>query len=382
MRIGYISVGNPNDVTYWSGIPYWTVRSLRAAGHHVELICRLRTTAKYVFLIQKIAAMIANSNFQAQRTRLVTISYAKQITRIIKKAGPFDLLLSDSSIPVSDLKTDIPAVFWTDATADMMIGYYKDKLWSLENSARRVAVAQEQRALERCTFALYASPWASRHVASNFDVKRSKIITRPFGPNMNVPRHLDTATLSERLKNFEVCKLLFIGRDWDRKGGPLTVAIVARLLALGVKASLTVVGCQPFAAGKVPDFVRQDGLINKSTQDGQDALASLYNSHHFFIMPSTAEAMGVVFVEAAAHALPAISTETGGISAVVINNKTGLLFSSDAGVEVYADRIIGVIKNPDIYIEMCRNARAVFEECWSWDVIIRDIEALVTTQVL
>jgi glycosyltransferase involved in cell wall biosynthesis len=57
----------------------------------------------------------------------------------------------------------------------------------------------------------------------------------------------------------------------------------------------------------------------------QDQLLQLYKSSAIFILPSLTEALGVVFLEAMAAAVPVIGTNVGGIPEIIHHNKNGIL---------------------------------------------------------
>ncbi|WP_137463714.1 glycosyltransferase, partial [Escherichia coli] len=43
------------------------------------------------------------------------------------------------------------------------------------------------------------------------------------------------------------------------------------------------------------------------------------------LLPTIADCYGMVFCEAAAFGLPVVATDTGGVSSIVINERTGIL---------------------------------------------------------
>lgn len=375
MKIAYVSLGDPLDVREWSGIPYWTVRKLRDAGHDVTVIGPLNRTMRYVYTFQKLSSRLRGNDIQLDRLSLMTKSFARQIRRRIGKRD-FDVILSSSSIPIADLAGSIPILFWTGAVIDMMINFYEDRAWKLTPHYLEIARMQEQRALTRCSYAIYASDWAANSVLEGYSVDRQKVVVRPYGPNLDVPGD-DVARerLVEEISQ-GICRFLFVGTDWQRKRGDLARDVVEALRAHGIDAHLTIVGRSLFAEREPPPFVEQKGFVDKGSDDGCRRLMELYASSHFFIMPSSAEALGVVFVEAAGFGLPSIATRVGGIPTVVHDKNTGLLLDPSAGPHEYVERVKELIESPQAYRKYRENTLAEFHRNWSWPSVVRDIENL------
>ncbi len=65
-------------------------------------------------------------------------------------------------------------------------------------------------------------------------------------------------------KSRDICKLLFIGVDWERKGGDVALKVVELLNNMGVQTELHIVGCDP--EGSMPTFVVRHGFIPKKTR--------------------------------------------------------------------------------------------------------------------
>jgi hypothetical protein len=64
----------------------------------------------------------------------------------------------------------------------------------------------------------------------------------------------------------------------------------------------------------VPEFVNVIGFIDKQTTDGERALTKLLLRSHFHVLFPSAEAFGVVFAEANAHAVPNLLLTTSAVS--------------------------------------------------------------------
>jgi glycosyltransferase involved in cell wall biosynthesis len=69
------------------------------------------------------------------------------------------------------------------------------------------------------------------------------------------------------------------------------------------------------------------------------------------VLPSNAEAFGISAVEASASGLPVIATETGGLSDIVVDQRTGFLIPV-GDVQALATRLRILVENPDLRWEM------------------------------
>jgi len=122
-------------------------------------------------------------------------------------------------------------------------------------------------------------------------------------------------------------RLLFVGRLVPEKGPSDLLAAVALLRAAGRDLDVVVVGNGPLreqlaaevAAQGLQDVVRLLGPV------GQDDLPSWYEWADVFCLPSYAEGVPVVLMEAMATELPVVTTRIAGIPELVRDGDTGLL---------------------------------------------------------
>jgi glycosyltransferase involved in cell wall biosynthesis len=110
--------------------------------------------------------------------------------------------------------------------------------------------------------------------------------------------------------------ILFVGVEWERKGGPDLVEAVRCLRADGVPARLTVIGCSPKISERWCEVL---GRIPPADLPRHYAQASL------LCVPSRREPAGIVFTEAGLYGLASVSTTVGGIPERVLHGATGLL---------------------------------------------------------
>ncbi|MCC7362936.1 MAG: glycosyltransferase family 4 protein [Dehalococcoidia bacterium] len=115
-------------------------------------------------------------------------------------------------------------------------------------------------------------------------------------------------------------RLLFVGGNFARKGGPLLVDLVRTR----------------FSGRCELDIVTRDavepapGVRVHRTEANSPELHALYRDADLFVMPTTAECFGLVTVEALASGLPVIVTDMGGARDIVDEGETGWLIEPDA----------------------------------------------------
>ena len=279
----------------------------------------------------------------------------------------YDLVFSPSSIYIPALPASTPAVFWTDAVFPDMVGYYEE-FSRLTASSVAHSERVERAALDRARVAIYSSRWAADG-AKRFSPKNAaRIHLVPFGANVSdEPCTQDALEMIQRRRG--AVKLLFAGVDWKRKGGAFALDVVRRARALGAEVELDLVGATPpeqDLAGL--SGVRAHGFISKAQAEGGEKLRMLMSEAHWLILPTKAECCAVVLAEAAAHGVPALTTDVGGNGTAVLHGKTGFLFPLTAPAEQWAEKIKTFSVSPDRYVEFARAARVHYDETINWGV--------------
>lgn len=135
------------------------------------------------------------------------------------------------------------------------------------------------------------------------------------------------ASLELAPKRASVPQVLCVGRLCAAKGQHQLLQASKRLHELGLSHHLTLVGAGPDEAS-LRDKARKLGIEQQVTFTGalgQDRVQRLYSQADLFVLPSYAEGVPVVLMEAMARGLPVVSTRITGIPELVEDKKTGLL---------------------------------------------------------
>jgi glycosyltransferase involved in cell wall biosynthesis len=291
-----------------------------------------------------------------------------------------DAVLSPGTIPVAYLETSLPLVTWTDATFASMLDYYPE-FSGVSPHRTRAGHEMERAALSRVDAAVYSSAWAARSAVEDYGADPARVSVIPFGANLeNEPDGAEVARAIEARSRQE-CRLLFMGVDWDRKGGDIALALASRLTESGVPTRLTVIGCRP-AGTRRSGLVDSFGFVPKSTADGEATIRRLLGGSHFLCLPSRADCTPIACCEASAYGLPSLVMKTGGVESVVRHGANGWVFDPEPFVERAADAIArGMSAYDDVYLPLAAACREEYLDRLNWAVSASTVLELVSRLV-
>ncbi len=165
--------------------------------------------------------------------------------------------------------------------------------------------------------------------------------------------------------------ILFVGVDWERKGGPQLVEAFNEVLRKIPDAGLTIVGCSPkidlpncTVTGKLPP----------------EKVGKFFNEAAVFCMPTLCEPFGIAYIEAFRFKLPVIATNLGAVPDFVIEGKTGFK------VEPYdtkqlSEKIIELIENPELCMELGKNGYDLTNEKYDWAVVAQKLKKFILQDI-
>jgi glycosyltransferase involved in cell wall biosynthesis len=315
-------------------------KSFLQAGIEVEFIDNLKSLSNKPFLF-RLRNFIYN-NLLKEKFGTYDSFYEprnlKHIARQVKKRinkTTGGIVFSPGSIAVSYLNINKPIVIWTDATFAVMHNYYEE-LSFLNKRTIRNCHLYEKKALKKSSLAIFSSEWAAKSSTEDYGTNPKKVKIIPYGANINSTRSINDIIGYNRNKSRKICKLLFVGKDWKRKGAEAAINVAKELNKQNIRTELTILGCHSPLEACLPDYIYTVGFVDKSKKDGELLINNLYSESHFFILPTIAECTPVVFSEANSFGLPVITTNTGGISSVIKNDINGKMFTPDMEISSWA----------------------------------------------
>jgi glycosyltransferase involved in cell wall biosynthesis len=317
---------------------------------------------------------LLRKRYAVDRASKVLQSYADQVSARLKGTS-VDVVFSPGTIPICYLESRAPIVFWTDATIAGMIDFYP-VFSDLCDESLRDLHRMEQAALSNCRLAIYTSHWAAGTAIKNYQVDPAKVKVVPFGANVVSVRDLEIIRANVSLRRMDVCKLLFVGTEWYRKGGDIAVEIAGSLNAIGLKTELTLLGCDH--DGPFPDFVSKTGFVSKKTAEGRARIDRLFAESHFLLLPSRADCVPVVIAEASSHGVPVVASNVGGISTAVKEDLNGFVLEDAGQLVTHACAIISkTMGNPAAYRELAIRSFGEYTDRLNWKTSGRLIRELL-----
>ncbi len=159
-------------------------------------------------------------------------------------------------------------------------------------------------------------------------------------------------------------RALFVGKDFQRKGGDLVLQAFSQVRQQVHAAELWMV-----TGEKVPAGLPLDGVRLLPPLWSREAFLDLYRQADLFVLPSRHETWGDVLLEAMAFGLPCIGVTGQAMEEIIRPGQTGLLVPPEQ-VETLADAMLFLFKQPEQRIQMGRAAWETVQCEFTWDSVV------------
>jgi alpha-maltose-1-phosphate synthase len=224
-------------------------------------------------------------------------------------------------------------------------------------------VLLDKRVFEAAACVVAWSERARQSVIEDYQIDDQKVKTIPPGVN------LDLLTYPDQTKkaNGALYKILFVGADFQRKGGYDLLEVF--LQSFSDCAELHLVTPTPL------DYIHPNIYVYPDIKAYSQKWLDLYSQVDLFVMPTYAEALGLVFMEAMAAGLPVIATNLPQIAEVVSNGETGFLIQP-GNRHALSTKIHHLIENPTLGRDMGSKGRKVVEQKFNAQDNFQKLEAI------
>jgi glycosyltransferase involved in cell wall biosynthesis len=165
-------------------------------------------------------------------------------------------------------------------------------------------------------------------------------------------------------------RIVFVGRQWERKGGPDLVAAFEIVRERQPGSSLVIIGCTP--------ELRVEG-VEVLGELPAERVGEQYSRAAVFCMPSLVEPFGIVFIEALSRGLPVVATSIGALPDIVEEGQSGYLHPPH-DVNGLADSLSKLLGDPQLCRSLGQHGRAYVRERYTWTCAVGLIAAQIRSR--
>lgn len=357
-----LSLGDPLSLHSRSGVNYNVFSRLSRNYNCIDIFdLDLRGGAK---------AWSAIKNFSFNRKRwgnkLHQNPWAFSVrTRVAEKMlnkikDRVDFVFQDGAMFMPGKDIDIPFVSYHDSNVILSSegGQFSQGAHYFGYKLRKT-IEQEREVYRKATIIFTMSDWLKQSLIADFGVDADNIHTVYAGVN--------TAAM-DFVKEYDGKTILFVGKDFERKGGEVVVEAF-KLVRQAIKgARLIVVGSQKRIG--VPGVCVQ-GLIIDRTK-----MADCFKQSSLFVMPSMFEPFGIVFAEAFGFRLPCIGANICATPEIIEEGKGGYLV--DPGdPKMLAEKMIRILSDMSLMKQMGDFGFEKVQRYYNWDAVVDRMVACI-----
>jgi glycosyltransferase involved in cell wall biosynthesis len=353
-------VGDANDISTWSGIPYFFLRAAKRQGLldggvslHPKALAHRRAAwnLRSLLLTGKARGYQYSEGFLS---RLFAQAH-------LSEAEPLNFITHFPLLPPRPWSRKWTVTPYIDATLKQNFEDY--------GFGQRIARAHREDTLARERDAYHAAErvvcfarWAADVVTDFYGVPASRCHVIFPGANL-IEEQIEEPSLEQApTTGGGALRLGFIGKDWERKGLPLLLEIATELTRRGVPTEVVTIGPDAKVLPRHP-CLRPQGFIDKHHE--MERFVALVRSFHFGCLLSSVEAFGISTFECLRLGVPVVGTRAGGI-VDSIPDGLGFLFDPKSGLDEIVSILESHAQNPDQYTALrSRVISRVSEFSWN-----------------
>lgn len=252
----------------------------------------------------------------------------------------------------------------------MKKNYPQDYLYSGFNN---IDIAELQKRAEcqkefyqQCAGIFTMGKWLADFLVNDCKISKTKV--HVVGAGMNVSG--ENIDYSSKEGN----KILFVGKDFKRKGGEIVIQ------AFRVLREQYMNNAELYIVGPMDNPLHNDEAgITYVGNVGKTEVAKYYNMCDVFCMPSYFEAYGIVFCEALAYGLPCIARNKYAMAEIIKDGEEGYLIEND-DVQILAKKMHDLLTNEVIKKTVQERCEEYIQK-YSWENIVEQMDSVMTNRV-
>lgn len=328
-----IDVIDTNIVGYWK---YYNI-----------IYCFLRTSG-----LKKYIAPLETISIPRMRSKYYMLKRTDAAIRKLKDVKHYDVVLQTSSIPFITNPINKHYCIFIDFTMKLAEREYPQ--WSTFHSEKdkNLWLELETKTYHNADCVFTASNHTKQSLIEDYKIPSQNILVVYEGVNI--------AKIPDIKKDYSNRTILFVGMDFERKGGDVLIKAFLEVKKVIIDAKLIIVGSNPRIDH--PDILVK-GYITR------EEMLNLYSTSAIFAMPSICEPFGLVFLEAMAYKLPCIGTTNDAMPEIIENNVSGFLVPPYDHMSL-ANKIVLLLNDEKLMESMGKKGQERVKERFTWDLVI------------
>lgn len=256
----------------------------------------------------------------------------------------------------------LPHFIYTDHTHLANLGYpLFDKKCLLSSEM----IELEKSIYKNATLNFTYSSNITNSIISEYSCPVEKVACVYAGSNV------DIENMTSDIERYKNKNILFVGIDWERKGGPDLLEAFEKVLKKHPDSKLIIIGANPkiknekcIVLGRIP--------IEK--------VPDYYKNASVFCMPTKREPFGLVYLEAMLYRLPVVATNIGAIPDFVQNDTNGYLVEP-GDVKGIAEALIKLLDNPQKCMTFGEYGYKLVTEKYTWEIVGKRMKEYITKSI-
>jgi glycosyltransferase involved in cell wall biosynthesis len=367
MKLLFACADRATDRLLWSGTVWNCWRALEHTGIEIGLFDEVPFSCPLALrVLHQLHKRFGRRVHYLQIEPAILRRAARRIEAQVRLQKCDGVFCPGTGVPINTfVRPEVPVFTYLDATKRSWTRAYHG-LATLCRRSRGQLDHIDRVGLANNRLSFFSSDWAADEARRDYGASAERTPVVPFGANLTQapkPSEVEAGILGRPRDHF---RCLFLGKEWERKGGPDALAVVRELRTRGLDATLDIVGCTPELAAEHQPFVRRHGFVDHSTLQGRKMFRDLLAQTHVLLFFSRAEAYGIALCEAAAFGVPALASRVGGIPTIIRHGANGWLTSAPVRPDLAANELENIFRSPGEYHRVAFAAREHFETRLNW----------------
>jgi phosphatidylinositol alpha-1,6-mannosyltransferase len=196
---------------------------------------------------------------------------------------------------------------------------------------------------------------------------------------------VDGSAVRDRYRLGERPVIVCVSRLVPRKGQDLLITALPAIREAAPDVALLLVGTGPYES-RLRALADRHRVVQDVIFAGGVPFPELpehYAASDVFAMPCRTrrrgfdvEGLGIVYLEASATGLPVVAGDSGGAPEAVREGETGYVVGG-RDVAALTDRLIRLLRDPDLRTQLGQAGRQWVEQTWTWDQLARQLSGML-----